>query len=174
GVWFFVFSMLFIIFMVNAVNLTDGIDGLCSTVMFVACLGFIVISSILGYVGTTMLSTAIAAGCIGFIIWNFFPAKVFMGDTGSMFLGGAFMAMAYGVSFPMLAMLCGIVFVCEGMSVVIQMTYFRLSHGKRLFKMTPIHHHFELCGFTEIKIVVTFGLVALFGSILAVGAAFIR
>ncbi len=171
GLWYYAFSMLFILFIVNAVNLTDGIDGLCTTITFVVCIGFIVISTVLGYTGTSLLATAIAGGCIGFAVWNFYPAKVFMGDTGSMFLGGAVIALAYGVSFPLLLVLAGIVYICEAGSVVLQVCYFKLTHGKRIFKMTPIHHHFEMSGFSEIKIVVTFGFVALIGVAAAIIAA---
>ncbi len=168
GIWYYVLSMLFIIFMVNAVNLTDGIDGLATTVTFFVSVGFIILSTLLGYIGTGLLSTAVAGGCVGFVIWNFHPAKVFMGDTGSMFLGGAVIAMAYGISMPTLAILSGIVYVLEAVSVMIQVTYFKLTHGKRLFKMTPIHHHFELSGFSEVKIVVTFSAVAILGCALSV------
>lgn len=168
GVWYYLLSMLFIIFMVNAVNLTDGIDGLATTVTFFVSIGFIILSTLLGYIGTGLFSTAIAGGCVGFVIWNFHPAKVFMGDTGSMFLGGAVIAMAYGISMPTLAILSGIVYVLEAVSVIIQVTYFKLTHGKRLFKMTPIHHHFELSGYSEVKIVVTFSIVAVIGGALSI------
>ncbi len=171
GVWHYALMMLVIIFVVNAVNLTDGIDGLATTVTFVVSAGFIVIATLLGYVGAGLFSTAIAGACVGFVIWNFYPAKVFMGDTGSMFLGGAVVAMAYGVDFPLLMLVAGIVYALEALSVVIQVCYFKLTHGKRLFKMTPIHHHFELSGFSEIKIVVTFSLVALAGVAVAAAAA---
>lgn len=174
GIWYYVLSMLFIIFMVNAVNLTDGIDGLASTVTFFVSVGFIVISTLLGYIGTGLFSTAVAGACIGFILWNFYPAKVFMGDTGSMFLGGAVIAMAYGISMPTLAILAGIVYICEAGSVMIQVLYFKLTHGKRIFKMTPIHHHFELSGFSEIKIVITFSLTAIIGIAVAVLAVLNR
>lgn len=171
GVWYYVLMMLVIIFMVNAVNLTDGIDGLATTVTFVVSVGFIVISTLLGYIGTGLFATAIAGACVGFVIWNFYPAKVFMGDTGSMFLGGAVVAMAYGVDFPLLVLVAGVVYAIEALSVVIQVTYFKLTHGKRLFKMTPIHHHFELSGFSEVKIDVTFAIAAALGAAVAVAAA---
>ena len=174
GYWYYVLMMLVIVFMVNAVNLTDGIDGLATTITFIVSTGFIVISTLLGYIGTGLFSTAIAGACVGFVIWNFYPAKVFMGDTGSMFLGGAVIAMAYGVDFPLLIVLAGIVYVLEALSVVIQVIYFKLTHGKRLFKMTPIHHHFELSGFSEVKIVFTFSLVALLGVGLAIAAALLQ
>lgn len=170
GIWYYAISMLAIIYFVNSVNLTDGIDGLASSVTFVVSCGFIAVSSLLGYIGTGLLATSIAAGCVGFVIWNFYPAKVFMGDTGSMFLGGAVMAMGYGVSFPVVLLFAGIVYICEALSVVIQVTYFKLTHGKRIFKMSPIHHHFEMCGWSEIKIVTVFSTVALIGVLLSVAA----
>lgn len=174
GIWYFILSFIFIIGLVNAVNLTDGIDGLASSVTFVVCLGFIVISMLLGYVGTSLLATAVAGGCIGFILWNFYPAKVFMGDTGSMFLGGAVIAMGYGISMPFLLILIGIVYLCEAGSVMIQVTYFKATHGKRLFKMTPIHHHFELSGYSEVKIVALFSFVTLIGCAVAVWSVLVR
>jgi len=171
GIWYYVLSMIFIIGMVNSVNLTDGIDGLAASVTFFVSIGFIIISALFGFAGTGLLSTAVAAGCVGFIIWNFYPAKVFMGDTGSMFLGGAIVAMAYGISFPALLILGGIVYICESVSVMMQVAYFKITKGKRIFKMTPIHHHFEMSGYSEIKIVVLFNLVTIIGMSLAVLAA---
>ncbi len=171
GIWYYAFSMFMIIGMVNAVNLTDGLDGLCSSVTFVVSLSFIIISTLLGYLGTGLFATGIAGGCIGFLLWNFYPAKVFMGDTGSMYLGGAVVAMAYGVSYPLLVLVAGIVFLAEAVSVMIQITYFKLTHGKRLFKMTPIHHHFEMSGYSEIKIIILFSLVTLAGGAISVLAA---
>ncbi|MDO4566450.1 MAG: phospho-N-acetylmuramoyl-pentapeptide-transferase, partial [Oscillospiraceae bacterium] len=138
---------------------------------FVVSCGFIVISSLLGYIGTSLLSTAVAAACVGFIIWNFYPAKVFMGDTGSMFLGGAVIAMGYGVSFPVVLFFAGFVYIMEALSVVIQVCYFKATHGKRLFKMSPIHHHFEMSGWSEIKIDIVFALVSLAGIGLSILAA---
>ncbi|MEA4912341.1 MAG: phospho-N-acetylmuramoyl-pentapeptide-transferase [Oscillospiraceae bacterium] len=174
GVWYYILSFILIVGMVNAVNLTDGIDGLASTVTFVVCLGFIIIATLLGYVGTSLLATAVAGGCIGFLLWNFYPAKVFMGDTGSLFLGGAVIAMAYGVSLPALLIPIGIVYLCEAGSVMMQVTYFKLTHGKRIFKMTPIHHHFEMSGWSEIKIVTVFGLVTLIGCGIAVWSVLVK
>lgn len=171
GGWYYVLSMFMIIGMVNAVNLTDGLDGLNSSVTFVVSLTFIVISTLLGYIGTGLFATGIAGGCIGFLLWNFYPAKVFMGDTGSMYLGGAVVAMAYGVSYPLLVLLAGFVYLCEALSVMIQVTYFKLTHGKRIFKMTPIHHHFELLGWSEIKIIVVFSVIAVAAGALSVLAA---
>jgi len=112
-----------------------------------------------------------AGGCLGFLVWNFYPAKVFMGDTGSLFLSGLVIALCFGTELPLFVVLIGIIYVVEMASVVIQMTYFKLTHGKRIFKMSPIHHHFELCGYTEVQIVVAFAMVTAAGSALAILAA---
>ena len=106
-----------------------------------------------------------------FFFWNFKPARVFMGDTGSMFLGGAVVAMSFGVSMQLLMLLSGIVYVCEAASDIIQFAYFRATHGKRIFKMAPIHHHFEMCGWSEEKIILVFCIVALIGTGLSVLSA---
>ena len=145
--------------MVNAVNLTDGIDGLCSSVSFIVALGFMVISATYGYYANALFAVAIAGACAGFLVWNFYPAKVFMGDTGSMFLGGAVVAMAWAVNRPEILLFMGIIYTCEALSVVIQVLYFKRTHGKRIFKMSPIHHHYEMSGWSEVKIVTVFTLV---------------
>lgn len=149
-----------IIFMVNAVNLTDGIDGLCSSVTFIVALGFLVISAAYGYYTNSIFAVSLAGALGGFLVWNFFPAKVFMGDTGSMFLGGAVVAMAWAINRPEILILMGIIYTCEAFSVVLQVTYFKLTNGKRIFKMSPIHHHFEMCGWSEVKIVWVFSTIA--------------
>lgn len=168
GIAYYVISFFGIIFMVNAVNLTDGIDGLCSSVTFVYCLGFMIISAAYGFYANALFSSCVAGACVGFLVWNFNPAKVFMGDTGSMFLGGCVVAMAYSQNRPEVILLSGLVFTCEAMSVLIQMSYFKLTHGKRLFKMTPIHHSFELSGWSEVKIVIAFTAVEVICTALAV------
>ncbi len=157
-----------IYYIVNAVNLTDGIDGLCSSVTVVYMAAFAIISGIVGAFGHTLLSMCVAGGCIGFLMWNFPPAKVFMGDTGSMFLGGAVCAMGIGCDAEVLMIIAAIVYILEALSVVIQVSVFKITkkiyhttEGKRLFKMTPIHHHFELSKWSELKIDVVFSLVAL-------------
>ena len=157
-----------IYYIVNAVNLTDGIDGLCSSVTVVYMAAFAIISGIVGAYGHTLLSMCVAGGCIGFLMWNFPPAKVFMGDTGSMFLGGAVCAMGIGCNAEVLMIIAAIVYILEALSVVIQVSVFKITkkiyhttEGKRLFKMTPIHHHFELSKWSELKIDVVFSLVAL-------------
>ncbi len=165
GIWYWVVSILGIVGMVNAVNFTDGIDGLNASVTFFAALFFLIISGILGISGIGILSAATAGGCLGFLIWNFNPAKVFMGDTGSLFLGGMVCALGFGLNLPILILPLGIIYICEILSVVLQVTYFKATHGKRLFKMSPIHHHFEMCGWSEVKICTAFSFVtALFGA----------
>ncbi|MBQ9845688.1 MAG: phospho-N-acetylmuramoyl-pentapeptide-transferase [Oscillospiraceae bacterium] len=155
-----------IIFMVNAVNLTDGIDGLCSSVTFIVALSFFIISMSYGYYSNSIFACSLAGAVGGFLVWNFYPAKVFMGDTGSMFLGGSVVAMAWAINRPEILVLIGIIYTCEALSVVIQVTYFKLTHGKRIFKMSPIHHHYEMSGWSEIKIVCVFSAVAaVFGAL---------
>ncbi len=168
GIWFYIISLFLIMGMVNAVNLTDGIDGLSASVTFFVCASFVVIANSLGYIGTSLAACAVAGGCVGFLIWNFHPAKVFMGDTGSMFLGGAVVAMAFSINKPVLILIIGVVYFAEAMSDIIQIGYFKLSHGKRVFKMAPIHHHFEMCGWSEVKIVIIFSLVSVGGGTLAI------
>lgn len=154
-------------YIVNAVNLTDGIDGLCSCVTIVYMAAFAIISAMVGAFGHTLLAFCVAGGCIGFLMWNMPPAKVFMGDTGSMFLGGAVCALGIGCNAEVLMIIAALVYIMEALSVVIQVTVFKITkkinhttEGKRLFKMTPIHHHFELSKWSEVKIDIVFSLVA--------------
>ncbi len=158
GLFYYPLVAVGIYFLVNAVNLTDGIDGLASSVTFVVGIAFMVISSLLSFTNMGVLASAMAAGCLGFLMWNLHPAKVFMGDTGSMFLGGLVVALGMGVGMPMLLVFAGIVYICEALSVVLQVISFKTT-GKRIFKMSPIHHHFEMCGWSEGKIVTVFSLV---------------
>ena len=145
---------------VNAVNLTDGIDGLASSVTLFVAVFFMAIASVLQTFGMSIFAAAVAGGCIGFLLYNFYPAKVFMGDTGSLFLGGAVAGLAFAFDMPLVLVLVGIVYIVETLSDIIQVTYFKLTHGRRIFKMAPIHHHFELCGWGENKIVVAFTAVS--------------
>lgn len=170
GYFYYPLMLLFIVFMVNAVNLTDGIDGLCGSVTTVAALALMIISVILAEHEQAIFSMAIAGGCVGFLIWNLHPAKVFMGDTGSMFLGGAIVSIGMATRQHLLLALVGIVYVCEALSVVIQVIGFKTT-GKRIFKMSPIHHHFELCKWGEYKIVIIFTLVTAVAGIIAVAIA---
>lgn len=167
GFFYYIAGTVLLVGLVNAVNFTDGIDGLNSTVSFFAYLAMALCAGVLSMTGLSAMAMASAAACIGFLIWNFHPAKVFMGDTGSLFLGGMVGALAFGLDLPILLLPIGIVYWLEILSVVIQVTYFKITHGKRLFKMSPIHHHFEMCGWSEVKICTVFGIVSLLGGALA-------
>jgi phospho-N-acetylmuramoyl-pentapeptide-transferase len=166
GYFYYVIMGLAIIYIVNAVNITDGIDGLCGSVTVVYCAVFTVICGLLELHELSVLAAATAGGCIGFLLWNFNPAKVFMGDTGSMFLGGVVCAIGMGARVEIVMVLACAVYIWEALTVMIQTTYFKLTGGKRLFKMTPIHHAFEMRGWKENKIVLVFStLGAIFGLI---------
>ena len=167
GIFYYVFAMFAIIALSNAVNFTDGLDGLLSSVTLVLSIGYLIFCYLLGQGEMGIMAGALAGGCIGFLIWNHYPAKVFMGDTGSLFLGGAVAALAFAYDMPLILLLVGFVYLCETLSDIIQVTYFKLTHGKRIFKMTPIHHHFELCGWKEEKIVFVFTAITLVMCVLA-------
>ena len=164
GFFYYIISVFGMYGIVNAVNLTDGLDGLLSSVTAIYAIVFIAITSKLSNFGMNLVSCSLLGGCLGFLIWNFFPAKVFMGDTGSMFLGGLVACLGFGINEPVLILIVGIIYVVEALSVVIQVSYFKITGGKRIFKMSPIHHHFEMIGFSEVKILVLFSIVtAIFG-----------
>lgn len=166
GYLYYPISIIIIIAMVNAVNLTDGVDGLASMVTFFVALALMFISSFLGYFGEIILSVSLASGCLGFLIYNLYPAKVFMGDTGSMFLGALVTAICFNLGYVFILPILGVIYVIENLSVVLQVISFK-STGKRIFKMSPIHHHFEMSGYSETKIVVLFSLVTIIGGILS-------
>ena len=167
GIFYYPLMLFIIVGTVNAVNLTDGIDGLDASVTMVAAMGFMVIASIAGFSQMNLLAAALAGGCLGFLVWNFHPAKVFMGDTGSLFLGGMVVALAFGLRRPVLLVFIGIVYVVETLSDIIQIGSVKLT-GKRVFKMAPIHHHFEMSGWSEVKIVAVFSAVTALGCLIAV------
>ncbi len=167
-IFFWVIGIAVIYCTTNAVNFTDGIDGLCGSVTFTAAISFIVVGALRNCLGVSLLAAALAGGLIGYLIWNWHPAKVMMGDLGSMFLGGMIVALAYAIDCPFIILLIGIIYVAEFGSDIIQIGYFKLTHGKRIFKMAPIHHHFEMCGWKEVKIVKIFSLVNLLGGIVAI------
>jgi len=176
GLVYYPLAILGIVFIVNVVNFTDGIDGLCASVTFTSSLGFLMIAGILHMEGMSVMAAALAGGTLGFLVWNLNPAKIFMGDTGSMFLGGMVVALAFGLGIPVFLLFLGIIYIIEGLSVVIQTTYFKHTRrkygkGKRIFKMTPIHHHFEMGGWSENKIVAVFCFIQLIFAALAVYAA---
>ena len=167
GIFYYAVALLLITGMINSVNLTDGIDGLASSVtmvigVFFAVLAFLFRDSSLGLWGALVIG-----GTLGFLVYNFYPARVFMGDTGSLFLGGLVVGGAFMLGSPLLVVIMGIVYIVETASVMLQVGYFKLTHGKRIFKMTPIHHHFEMCGWSEIKIVTVFSLVTVAACALA-------
>lgn len=143
---------------VNGVNFTDGLDGLASSVTLIVAVFFTVIS--LGMKsGIEPITCAVVGGLMGFLLFNVYPAKVFMGDTGSLALGGFVAGAAYIMQMPLFLLIVGLIYVVEVVSVMIQVTYFKATHGKRFFKMAPIHHHFELCGWSETRIVAVFSVV---------------
>ncbi len=168
--WFFWFFGMAVIYLtVNAVNFTDGVDGLCASVTATAAIAFIVIAVLKGLFGVSILAASLAGACAGYLIWNWHPSKVMMGDTGSMFLGGMVVALAYAIDAPLIILFLGIIYVIEMLSDVLQIGYFKATGGKRIFKMAPIHHHFEMCGWKEVKIVIVFSLINIIGS--AIGVA---
>jgi len=154
------FAMFIMVGCVNAVNLTDGVDGLSSSVTIPVMVFFVAASVYAGRYDLALLPAALTGGLIAYLGYNWHPAKVFMGDTGSLFLGGVVCAMAFALDMPLILILVGFVYIVETLSVILQVTYFKLTHGKRLFKMSPIHHHFELCGWKEERIVLTFAAVS--------------
>lgn len=153
---------------VNAVNITDGLDGLSSSVTVPVGAFFAVLGAVwIGYAQLGIFGGALVGGLLGFLVYNHYPAKVFMGDTGSLFLGGAVAALAFAYDMPLVLIPVGVVYICETMSDILQVGYFKLTHGKRIFKMAPLHHHFEMCGWKETKIVAVFTAVSLLFCVLA-------
>ena len=167
GIFYYILSILLITGIVNAVNLTDGIDGLASSVTLAVGAFFAVAAFTLGLLPEAVISGITIGACLGFLVYNFYPARVFMGDTGSLFLGGLVIGMAYMIENPLIVILVGIIYICEAASVIIQVGYFKLTHGKRFFKMAPIHHHFEKCGWSELKVVGVFSLVTVIAGAIA-------
>ncbi len=170
--FYFVIMIPFLFFFVNSVNLTDGLDGLATSVTLPYTISFVVVALVFKGVfsantGLAVLASSAVGGLLAFLIFNFHPAKVFMGDTGSLFLGGLVVALAMSYDMPYFILLGGIVYLIEGLSVVLQVGYFKITHGKRIFKMTPIHHHFEMSKWSEVKIVVVFTIISLIACIAA-------
>lgn len=159
-IFYYPLALFIIVGTVNAVNLTDGVDGLAASVTTVVAIALMLSSKIMQYTCFAAVSAALAGGCLGFLVWNFHPAKIFMGDTGSLFLGGLICAVAFGIGAPLLLVPFGVIYICEVLSDIIQVISFK-STGKRVFKMAPIHHHFEMSGWSEMKIVVVFTTITL-------------
>lgn len=154
------FAMFVMVGCVNAVNLTDGVDGLCGSVTIPVMIFFTAAAFLQEKMDLALMPAALVGGLIAYLFYNWHPAKVFMGDTGSLFLGGAVCGMAFALNMPLILLLVGLVYIMETLSVILQVIYFKLTHGKRLFKMSPIHHHFEMCGWKEVKIVLVFASVS--------------
>lgn len=158
GGFYYVFLIVGLAFTVNSVNLTDGIDGLAASVTAVASAFLCAMSCRMGLSLAAVTAAAVLGGCLGFLVYNFYPARVFMGDTGSLFLGGAVGALALWLDRPLLLVFVGFIYYLEAFSVMLQVASYKLFK-KRIFKMSPIHHHFEMCGWNEIKIVAVFSFV---------------
>lgn len=151
-IWFMIFSVLVCCATVNAVNFSDGVDGHLSCVTIPVMIFFLVFAVLRENLSLSVFSAAMIGGLVGFLVYNFNPAKVFMGDTGSLFLGGVVYGLALALGLQLIIPLIGIIYMIEMLSVVMQVTYFKATKGKRIFKMTPIHHHFEMVGWSEKKI----------------------
>jgi phospho-N-acetylmuramoyl-pentapeptide-transferase len=155
--WVFIpFTVVAIIAVVNAVNFTDGLDGLASGVTMIVFIFFFMASVSSGSSSMSTFGASVIGACLGFLVYNFNPAKVFMGDTGSMALGGAVSAIAILTRTELFILIAGLIYAIELLSVAIQVSYYKISGGKRVFKMAPIHHHFELLGWEETRIVMIF------------------
>lgn len=171
---YMIFAALVITGTVNAVNITDGVDGLAASVTLPVCAFFAVAFTyadvrwqVAGSTGMTILAAALFGGLVGFLIYNFHPAKVFMGDTGSLFLGGCVCGMAFALDMPLILIPVGIIYIAETMSDIIQVCYFKATHGKRIFRMAPLHHHLELGGWSEQKLCFVFGGITVVTCVLA-------
>ncbi|MDL2288948.1 phospho-N-acetylmuramoyl-pentapeptide-transferase [Oscillospiraceae bacterium OttesenSCG-928-F05] len=160
-VWYLLFAVFAVVGTVNAVNFTDGVDGLLTVTTIPVMIFFAIIGYLAGAGGVTVFALAVAGGLCAFLIYNFNPAKIFMGDTGSLFLGGAVAGLAFAADMPLIILVVGALYVVEMVTVVIQIVYFKATGGKRFFKMTPIHHHFEMSGWSEKKLCAVFGTVTL-------------
>lgn len=159
--WLYIpFILLVVTGTVNAVNLTDGLDGLAASVTVVCSLFFAAAGALVGSSEGAYFAFAVCGGCVGFLIYNHYPARVFMGDTGSLYLGGAISVLAVGMKMPLVLIIAGFVYLFETLSVILQVASFKLT-GKRIFKMSPVHHHFEMCGWSENKIVAVFSSATL-------------
>ena len=164
---YMVFAAFVIVATVNAVNLTDGVDGLATGVTLPVALFYLVVSLMWKITDLSIFAAALVGGLCAFLIYNFHPAKVFMGDTGSLFLGGTVCGLAFALDIPLIIVLVGIIYLLETLSDIIQVTYFKLTHGKRIFRMAPLHHHFEMGGWSEEKLFTVFTLVTLVCCVLA-------
>lgn len=166
GWFYYVFALIFITGIINSVNLTDGIDGLASSVTLVVAVFLSVLGFTYAKYDAALLGGVTVGATLGFLVYNFYPARIFMGDTGSLFLGGIVAGAAFVIDSPLCMAIAGIIYICEALSDIIQVGVYKLTH-KRVFKMAPIHHHFEKCGWSEKKIVFVFSAVTLIASAIA-------
>jgi phospho-N-acetylmuramoyl-pentapeptide-transferase len=166
--WFYFPFAVLVMTSANAVNLTDGLDGLAAGVTLFAALGYLLLCNAWGLKDMSVYSASLLGCCLGFLFFNMYPARVFMGDTGSFILGGALCSLAILTKTELLLLLIGGVYVLEALSVIIQVIYFRFTGGKRFFRMSPLHHHFELSGWSEQKVVIVFWILAAFFASIAV------
>ena len=158
-VWLFVPALFFIILGTdNGVNFTDGLDGLCTSVTILVATFFTIVA-IWENSGISPITGAVVGSLLGFLLFNVYPARVFMGDTGSLALGGFVASSAFMMQMPIFIAIVGLIYLVEVLSVIIQVTYFKKTGGKRFFKMAPIHHHFELCGWSETRVVGVFSII---------------
>lgn len=164
---YMVFAAFVMVGTVNAVNLTDGVDGLATGVTLPIALFYVGVSAWYGRGDLTALSAALAGGLSAFLIYNFYPAKVFMGDTGSLFLGGMVCGLAFALNIPMVIPIIGLVYVLEVLSDIIQVIYFKKTGGKRFFRMAPLHHHLEMGGWSETKLFCAFSCLTMALCVLA-------
>ena len=169
GAFYYVFALILILGVVNCANLTDGIDGLAASVAFAIGVFFGGAAILYDNISLIIISGALCGGTLGFLVYNFHPAKIFMGDTGSLFLGAVAVGCAFIINNPLIILICGIIYVIEGASVILQVAVYKLTH-RRLFRMAPIHHHFEKCGISEVGVVLMFTLITLVFSALAIPA----
>ena len=160
GYFYYPIMGILIVGIVNSVNLTDGIDGLCSSVTFVVAIFFMLSATVLGRMEVSILSTALAGGCLGFLLYNVHPAKVFMGDTGSLFLGGMVVALGFSLEMEFILFFTGFIYCLEALSDILQVISYKTRH-KRIFRMAPIHHHFEMGGMSENRILLLFCAITL-------------
>jgi phospho-N-acetylmuramoyl-pentapeptide-transferase len=169
-IWLYIpFTILVMLSATNAVNLTDGVDGLAGSVSAIMITAISIIAFKLGYESISVFGAIVVGACIGFLIYNFYKAKVMMGDTGSLLLGGVISSMTIYLKLPLLLLIIAIIPIIETLSVILQVMYFKKT-GKRLFRMSPLHHHFELSGWRENKVVAVFSLVTFVASIIAIMA----
>ncbi len=166
---YMVFAAFVMVGTVNAVNITDGVDGLAASVTLPVMVFYSVVALAWGadFQSFGLLSAALAGGLMAFLFYNFHPAKVFMGDTGSLFLGGMVCGLAFAYDMPLILILVGVIYIAETMSDILQVAYFKATHGKRIFRMAPLHHHFEMGGWSEVKVVAVFSFTTLAACALA-------